>query len=70
MCAGHWIAGSAAASRRPVARRVTRATGASSPSSPMQHVAGNTGAPVGTPAAVEGYLVTSVDNVDQSLDIP
>jgi len=39
-------------------------------SNPMQHVAGNTGAPVGTPAAVEGYLVTSVDNVDQSLDIP
>lgn len=39
-------------------------------SSPMQHVAGNTGAPVGTPPTVEGYLVTSVDGVDQSLDIP
>ena len=36
----------------------------------MHHVAGNPGAPAGTPAAVEGYLVTGVDGVDQSLDIP
>ena len=38
--------------------------------SPMHHVAGNTGAPAGTPAAVDGYLVTSVDGVDQALDVP
>ena len=36
----------------------------------MHHVAGNQGAPAGTPADVAGYLVTVVDGVDQSLDIP
>ena len=36
----------------------------------MHHVAGNAGAPAGTPADVEGYLVTGLDGVDQSLDIP
>ncbi|MDQ7993596.1 MAG: hypothetical protein REI45_13070 [Propionicimonas sp.] len=36
----------------------------------MHHVAGNQAAPAGTPAAVEGYLVTAVDGVDQALDIP
>ena len=36
----------------------------------MHHVAGNAGAPSGTPAAVEGYLVTYVDGLDQRLDIP
>ncbi len=35
----------------------------------LGHVAGNDGAPA-TPAAVEGYLVTGTDGVDQALDIP
>ena len=38
-------------------------------SSPMQHVAGNTGSPVGTPAAVEGYLVTTVDGKTLSQEV-
>jgi len=36
----------------------------------MHHVAGNLAAPAGTPAAVEGYLVTYTDGVDSELDIP
>ncbi len=36
----------------------------------MHHVAGNAGAPAGTPSDVEGYLVTYTDGVDQKLDIP